>query len=108
MATRWITFSNPVTIDVQVSSDYHEVVSTRPERLRAACFSGTAAEIDEAVRAIEARDAVVARQSPIPYPATPCVRLASDLPAGRCPRFCHAPAQCKGRTACPQSYACSE
>jgi hypothetical protein len=43
----------------------------------------------------------------LPYPANPVLRR----PAGEenpCPEFCYSPQQCKGRTACPKSYACSE
>ena len=39
----------------------------------------------------------------LPYPAEPRLNKASD-----CPSFCYQPSRCKGRTACPQSYACSE
>ncbi len=50
----------------------------------------------------------------LPYPASPILRqreLTADEQAkgwGHCPDFCHSPRQCKGRTSCPQSYACSE
>lgn len=45
----------------------------------------------------------------LPYPARPVLhRYANPGPHGHCPEFCYAPQQCKGRTACPQSYACSE
>lgn len=39
----------------------------------------------------------------LPYPASPQLNRVSG-----CPPFCHSPEQCKGRTACPQHYACSE
>jgi hypothetical protein len=43
----------------------------------------------------------------LPYPADPVLhRDPNDKTP--CPSFCYAPAQCKGRTCCPQSYACSE
>lgn len=38
----------------------------------------------------------------LPYPADP------QLTKGDCPPFCFSPEQCKGRTACPKNYACSE
>ena len=38
----------------------------------------------------------------LPYPAAPRLNQTS------CPDFCFSPEQCKGRTACPKSYACSE
>lgn len=40
----------------------------------------------------------------LPYPAMP--RLSEKR--STCHDFCHSPRQCQGRTACPQSYACSE
>jgi hypothetical protein len=46
----------------------------------------------------------VATLKRIPYPANP--RLSESH--SDCPPFCHSPRQCQGRTACPQSYACSE
>ncbi len=39
----------------------------------------------------------------IPYPATP--RLGEQ---SKCPPFCYSPESCKGRSSCPQNYACSE
>src|SRR5690348_9837100 len=49
----------------------------------------------------------------LPYPARPVLRrreLVSekDKEWGHCPEFCYTPEQCKGRTACPKNYACSE
>ena len=43
----------------------------------------------------------------LPYPARPVLRRRPNE-THPCPEFCYAPQQCKGRTACPQSYACSE
>lgn len=40
----------------------------------------------------------------LPYPADPRLSEAKS----DCPPFCYSPRQCQGRTACPQSYACSE
>ena len=49
----------------------------------------------------------------LPYPANPMLRrreLVSekDKKWGHCPEFCYSPEQCKGRTSCPKSYACTE
>ena len=38
----------------------------------------------------------------LPYPAKP------QLNETECPPFCYSPEKCKGNTACPQHYACSE
>jgi hypothetical protein len=47
----------------------------------------------------------VAQDNPptLPYPAIPTIWKSTD-----CPPFCYSPEQCKGRTACPKNYACSE
>jgi hypothetical protein len=42
----------------------------------------------------------VASLKTLPYPAGPS-------PDGT-PAFCHKPAQCAGRMACPQDYSCTE
>jgi hypothetical protein len=48
----------------------------------------------------------------IPYPAEPRLNRHLHTYSGgtqaECPSFCFAPHQCKGRTSCPQRYACSE
>ena len=44
----------------------------------------------------------------LPYPAKPVLWQFDHPVNGKCPPFCHSPNQCKGRTSCPQSYACSE
>ena len=44
----------------------------------------------------------------LPYPASPAVWLFDHPAHGKMPKFCTTPNQCKGRTACPKSYACSE
>lgn len=41
----------------------------------------------------------------LPYPASPY--LNGDESRGW-PNFCFSPKECKGRTSCPKSYACSE
>lgn len=48
----------------------------------------------------------------LPYPADPRLNKheheLTDGSKSSCPSFCYSPEQCKGRTACPKSYACSE
>jgi hypothetical protein len=44
----------------------------------------------------------------LPYPADPCLWKFDHPCHGKAPSFCHAPRQCKGRTACPQNYSCTE
>ncbi len=39
----------------------------------------------------------------LPYPSGKQVG-----PVMNCPSFCYTPEQCKGRSCCPKSYACSE
>jgi hypothetical protein len=51
---------------------------------------------------IEAEGNSVSEVSTLPYPAMP--RFNTDS----CPDFCYSPEQCKGRTACPKSYSCTE
>lgn len=45
---------------------------------------------------------------PLPYPATPVIWKHNHPVHGECPSFCHAPKQCAGRTACPQSRSCCD
>jgi hypothetical protein len=54
-------------------------------------------------RTVAAAFGTVKTVDPLPYPARPELRNVSG-----CPPFCYTPAQCKGRTCCPKSYACSE
>jgi hypothetical protein len=44
----------------------------------------------------------------LPYPATPRIWGFNHPCHGETPTFCHAPEQCKGKTACPQNYSCTE
>lgn len=44
----------------------------------------------------------------LPYPAMPRINTHIDPKYGTAPAFCFKPEQCKGYTACPQSYSCSE
>jgi hypothetical protein len=44
----------------------------------------------------------------LPYPADPCVWKFEHPLHGKTPSFCFRPTQCKGRTACPQNYSCTE
>jgi hypothetical protein len=45
---------------------------------------------------------------PLPYPASPVIWQLDHPVDGKCPHFCYAPKQCKGRTSCPQNYSCTE
>lgn len=44
----------------------------------------------------------------LPYPADPVIWQLDHPVAGKCPPFCSTPEQCKGSTACPKNYSCSE
>lgn len=44
----------------------------------------------------------------LPYPANPRLNKVEHPKYGACPSFCYTPEQCKGRSSCPKSYACSE
>lgn len=44
----------------------------------------------------------------LPYPASPVIWRLDHPVGGKCPTFCHAPRECKGRTSCPQRYSCTE
>lgn len=44
----------------------------------------------------------------LPYPALPRIWAFEHPVDGVCPEFCHDPKKCKGKTACPQSYSCTE
>lgn len=44
----------------------------------------------------------------LPYPATPLIWQFDHPVNGKRPAFCHSPEKCKGRSSCPQRYACSE
>lgn len=45
---------------------------------------------------------------PLPYPAEPSVWKFDHPCYGKTPSFCFKPSQCKGKTACPQPYSCTE
>jgi len=44
----------------------------------------------------------------LPYPAHPRINQHDYPDFGPIPSFCFRPEECKGRGACPQSYACTE
>ena len=44
----------------------------------------------------------------LPYPASPVIWQLDHPVSGKCPAFCYAPEKCKGKTSCPQRYACTE
>lgn len=63
----------------------------------------------------EARDLATAQGknvvlvSTLPYPARPRLDDASswDAEKDHCPSFCYRPADCKGKTSCPQRPSCT-
>jgi hypothetical protein len=54
-------------------------------------------------RTVAAAHGIPRTIEPLPYPARPMLRRVTE-----CPEFCYSPTTCKGRTACPKSYACSD
>jgi len=63
------------------------------------------------VRLIAARviESPIVEISKLPYPAEPRLNVHDDHNGhGPCPSFCWKPHQCKGSSACPQSYSCTE
>jgi hypothetical protein len=44
----------------------------------------------------------------LPYPAHPVIWQLDHPVNGKTPTFCHDPTRCAGKTACPQSYSCTE
>lgn len=44
----------------------------------------------------------------LPYPARPVIWQLDHPVNGKCPAFCFKPNECKGKTACPQPYSCTE
>lgn len=83
--TYWVTFENRTAGCITVLPD--------EDPLAVAAAIGTLKTIDS-----------------LPYPANPVLRRRAlrDEADVHCPEFCYSPQQCKGRTACPKSYACSE
>lgn len=67
--------------------------------------SGTieARTIGEATE-IGGRFGIVKVANTLPYPAEPVLHQVESS----CPPFCWTPEQCKHRSCCPKSYACSE
>lgn len=67
--------------------------------------------VDEAEATRTAKDMIgreVVKVESLPYPALPRLTRHQDPKYGICPPFCFKPEQCKGNTACPQSYSCVE
>lgn len=58
--------------------------------------------------ALKLKEKIVAEVFTLPYPATPVIWQFDDPVHGETPTFCTTPNQCKGRTACPKSYSCTE
>lgn len=78
-------------------------------------FKGRGAACMEAPTEQEARtDAAVLTGAEVltchvlPYPAEPRLRPYIDPKWGKYPAFCFRPESCKGKTACPQNYSCTE
>ena len=72
-------------------------------------FSGQAGGSVVGVPEAEARDIASAHGTvtsvhQLPYPRRPVLNPAP----GQCPAFCYGTAECLGKTACPNRYACSE
>jgi hypothetical protein len=44
----------------------------------------------------------------LPYPARPVIWQFEHPLNGKTPLFCHEPEKCQNKTACPQSYSCTE
>lgn len=43
----------------------------------------------------------------LPYPASPRLDDNEGWGDGQFPSFCHSPNKCKGHSACPQPYSCT-
>lgn len=69
------------------------------------CVDGCSST-DAFLRAEEVTEKTVKTVSILPYPASPVLyQHPCEYP---CPPFCWSPKTCKGNTACPKLYACSE
>lgn len=44
----------------------------------------------------------------LPYPAHPRINQHVDPKYGVCPSFCYKPAECSGKTSCPQRHSCTD
>lgn len=86
----WFRFKTLKPVCVEVAGDQYRIHAGAEEAAR--------------VHLTADEQAQVSSVGTLPYPATP-VRNATK---NSCPPFCYKPDQCKGRTACPQNYACSE
>lgn len=62
----------------------------------------TATDKDDAKAKVEAAGGIASEIFTLPYPATPRFNLDTV------PEFCISPEECKGRTACPRRYSCTE
>ncbi len=67
-----------------------------------ACVYGT----EQEARDLGAAAGVVTHIRPLPYPASPRLDDRAGWNEGQCPSFCHQPAKCVGRSACPASHSC--
>ncbi len=73
----------------------------------AGCIETTAGQ-NPAVVAANATGRIVASVATLPHPAEPRLNKIEHPKHGASPSFCYRPEQCKGRTACPQPYSCTE
>ena len=64
------------------------------------------ADVEKIVRAMLGKP--ITKIEVLPYPALPRLTLHHYPEHGVCPSFCFKPEQCKGNTACPQNYSCTE
>lgn len=92
MKAWWLTFTDGTTACCEGESDYD--AKTIAEKISGKTVAGG-----------QFRDIAAVR---LPYPASPVIWQLDHPVSGKCPTFCHSPNKCKGETACPQSYACSE
>ena len=74
---------------------------------RSACVEADDEQAATAIAA-EATGSAVKTCAVLPYPAEPRLNKFEHPKWGISPSFCFKPTECKGRTACPQSYSCTE
>lgn len=67
------------------------------------CLEGTADDVEQEAETFTETHGAPVRFRSLPYPANPRIGKQSD-----CPPLCYSPRECKGHTACPKPYACSE
>lgn len=100
MTAYWVTFENSSPGCIEMGPEEYDKIS--PIATRAGNISPVVA-LAEFIRG----DAVLSWDN-LPYPARPRLYQITLSKFGPCPSFCYSPEKCKGRSACPKSYACSE